>query len=141
MIDKTKKYWTGSNENDIDEWLKLYVENEIDIKPVICNDCHNTEFEIKVDQDEGAIQVKCTKCGKIKLLLNSEEVWEFCEPKQGKCSCKSKKFNVRVGFQRRLNGVVKWVYIGNRCTKCGTLGSFVDWKIDFEPTNELEEKI
>ena len=56
--------------------------------------------------------------------------------------CKScKEYNLRVGFARRENGSVKWVYIGNRCTGCGTLGSYLDWKINYEPTDEMERNI
>lgn len=65
------------------------------------------------------------------------------KPKLGKCSvCKTgKQYNVRVGFIRRDNGSVKWVYIGNRCMNCGTLGSYLDWKIDYEPTDAMEQNI
>ena len=58
-----------------------------------------------------------------------------------KIKLKSKVYNVKVGFVRRENGSVKWVYIGNRCTACGTLGSYLDWKIDYEPTDEMEQNI
>lgn len=27
----------------------------------------------------------------------------------------------------------------NRCIGCGTLGSYLDWKIDYEPTDEVDE--
>lgn len=54
---------------------------------------------------------------------------------------KSKSFNVRVGFSRRDNGSVRWVYIGNRCTGCEALGSYLDWKIDYEPTDKMERGI
>ena len=45
------------------------------------------------------------------------------------------------GFIRRDSGSVKWVYIGSRCANCGVLGSFLDWKIDYEPTDETENNI
>ena len=32
---------------------------------------------------------------------------------------------------------VSWISAGNRCTKCGTLGSFVDWKIGYGPSDQL----
>jgi hypothetical protein len=28
---------------------------------------------------------------------------------------------------------VRWVSVGQRCTNCGTLGSFVDWKVGYVP--------
>lgn len=143
MIDRTKKYWTGDNAEDINEWLGEYTEiDNLDCKPVVCHNCNGDVFELNVDQDEEAIEVKCVNCGVQKILLDGEEIWEDCEPEVGVCSiCKGKSYNVRVGFDRRENGDVKWVYIGNRCVNCGTLGSYVDWKINYGPTDEMEKNI
>lgn len=144
MINTGSKYWTGDSAEDIDEYLRLYSEDDnIDVKPVACNACGKDVFELLIDQDEDAIQVKCIECGTRKILLDCEDVWEDANPKLGKCSVckKSKHYNVRAGFCRRENGSVKWVYIGNRCTNCGTLGSYLDWKIDYEPTDAMEQNI
>jgi hypothetical protein len=32
---------------------------------------------------------------------------------------------------------VKWITVGTRCAACGVLGSPVDWKIDYGPTDHL----
>lgn len=144
MIDTSKKYWTGDKEGDIAEYLRLYAQDStMDTKRIICHTCGKDTFELRVDQTEDAIEVECTECGTKKILLDCGDVWEDAKPKLRKCSvCKNcKSYNVRVGFQRRENGSVKWVYIGNRCTNCGTLGSYLDWKIDYEPTDEMEQNI
>ena len=144
MIDKTKRFWTGDSAEDLTEWLRLYAgEPSLDVKPVICRACGCDAFELRVDQNEGAAEAKCSACGKKKLLLDSDEVWADARPRLRKCRvCKTcKTYNVRVGFLRRENGSVKWVYLGNRCTECGTLGSFLDWGIDYEPTDRLEADI
>ena len=144
MIDRSKKYWTGDTADDIDEWLRLYSEDEhMDVKPVICHACGCDSFEMRIDQDEGAIQVKCISCGEKKILLDGGDIWEDAAPRLVKCRvCKiCKSHNVRAGFIRRESGSVKWVYIGSRCTGCGTLGSFVDWKVSYEPTDEMERNI
>ena len=143
MIDKNKKFWTGDRVEDIDEYLREYSEHEnIEVKPVICHECNGDTFTIKVDQDEGAIEIKCEKCKSKKLLLDSEEIWDECNPKKGKCPvCKNQKYNLRVGFVRRENGDIKHVFIGNRCTKCETLSSYVDWHINYGPTDEMEKNI
>ena len=143
MIDRTPYFWTGDSPDDIDEWLAEYTEkSDLKIKQVRCHHCGSEEFKVRVDQDEGAIQVTCASCGKKKILLDGEEYWEDCSPRAKKCPvCKKGLFNIRVGFDYRENGDVKWVYIGNRCTACGTLGSFVDWPVDYGPTNEMENNI
>ena len=124
MIDTSKKYWTGDCAADIDEWLRLYVPNEaLDIKPVVCRACGGGGFLLWLDRDEGVIQVECNA----RLRLRKCPVCKSC-----------REYNLRVGFARRENGSVKWVYIGNRCTGCGTLGSWLDWKVSYEPTDEME---
>ena len=88
-------------------------------------------------------EIKCPKCGEKKILLDCQEIWSEAKPKLRKCAvCKlSKSHNVRVGFERRENGEVKWVYIGSRCTKCGVLASYLDWQINYSPTDEMEKNI
>lgn len=144
MIDKTKKYWTGDSSEDISEYLRLYSEeNDIDIKDIICHSCGGNEFNVIADGDESVIQVKCVKCGDEKLLLDSEEYLEDASLKPIKCPVcgRGGTYNVKVGFIRKENGSVKWVYIGNRCTECGVLGSCDDWPIDYEPTEDMEHNI
>ncbi len=144
MIDRSKKYWTGDSSEDIDPYLRLYVEEPgLEVKPVVCHSCEGDAFEVRCDANEGVIQVKCAACGVKKILLDGEEYWEGARPRLKRCPvCKeSKTFNVRVGFLRRENGDVRWVYIGSRCTSCGTLGSFLDWKVNYGPTDEMEKNL
>ncbi|MBE6698824.1 MAG: hypothetical protein E7584_01070 [Ruminococcaceae bacterium] len=144
MVDKSRKYWYGDCADDIDEFLKEYIEiPDIDIKSVICRSCGSEALLLRIDSNEGAIQVKCPKCGEKKILLDCEEIWEDANPRLRKCAvCKmSKEHNVKVGFIRRENGDAKWVYIGSRCTGCGVLASYLDWRIDYGPTDEMEKNI
>ena len=144
MIDRTPKYWTGDQPDDIAEWLREYTENpELEVKPVVCRCCGRDDaFSLRVDAEEGAMQVTCTACKTKKRLLDSDEIWADCSPRSVRCRvCKERTNNVQVGFERREDGDVKWVYIGNRCTNCGTLGSYADWSIDYGPTDEMEKNI
>ncbi|MBQ8599029.1 MAG: hypothetical protein IJ411_02815 [Oscillospiraceae bacterium] len=140
MIDKTKKYWSGDCAADIDDYLRAYTElPELDVRPVTCS-CGSDAFTILVDQEEGAVLLKCTHCAEEQFLLDSAEYWPSCQPKAGICRlCKGGEYNVRVGLVRREDGSIQWVYVGNRCTKCGALGSYVDWGIDYESSDEMEE--
>lgn len=143
MIDRTPKYWTGDSPDDIAEWLREYTElPELEVKPVVCNSCGQNVFTIRVDRNEGAMQVTCVACKTKKRLLDSDGIWRDCSPRSVRCGiCKERTNNVQVGLHRRANGDIKWVYIGNRCTGCGTLGSYTDWSIDYSPTDELEQNI
>ncbi|MCM1577737.1 MAG: hypothetical protein NC078_02910 [Ruminococcus sp.] len=132
-----------SGDSPLADWLKEYSEEDsIEVNPVICRNCGNAAFEMQVDEEEEGIGVVCTECGTQKVLLDCDEVWEDCEPVTVECSeCGGKFFNVSVGFVRRDSGSVKWVYIGSRCTECGGLDSPLDWKISYEPTEEMEKNI
>jgi len=143
MIDKTKEFWTSDTANDIDEYLREYTEvADIDVKPIVCRICNNDVFELKGDQDEGAVQVKCAACAHKKIILDCAEIWKEVSHRTIKCPiCKNKMFNTRVGFIRRENGDAKWVYTGERCVSCETLMSSFDWKIDYGPTSEMESNI
>ncbi len=142
MIDKTDEFWASATADDIDEYLKAYSDNSaLDVKPIICS-CGGETFTIKCDQDESVIGVKCECCGEEKLIADSADYWGDADPEDYECPlCKSRLYNVRVGFRRRRSGSVKWVYIGVRCTQCKALGSPLDWKIDYEPTDKMEKNI
>ncbi len=144
MIDKSRYYWYGDCADDIDEFLREYTEvPDIDIKPVTCHSCGSEAFSMRIDSNEDAIQIKCPTCGAKKILLDCQEIWADAKPRLRKCvECKtSKEHNVKVGFLRRENGDVNWVYIGSRCTNCGVLASYLDWPIRYGPTDEMEKNI
>lgn len=82
MIDKSKKYWTGDSAKDISEWLRLYTgDDSLDVKSVICHTCGGDSFELRVDQNESAIQVKCTACGTKNILLDCGDIWADAKPR------------------------------------------------------------
>jgi hypothetical protein len=59
-----------------------------------------------------------------------------------KCiECKSHSANVGVGFFLKGNKEVRWIYVGLRCSKCGVLGCYTNWKIDYEPTKHLLQQV
>lgn len=143
MIDKTKKFWTGNSATDIDEYLRLYSElDELDVHPVICHTCGKDVFALKLHGDEGVIRVTCAECRTQKILLDGEELWHEVRTKNVKCKlCGCKHYNIRIGFHRRENGDVKWVYSGERCVQCEVLSSYADWPVNYGPTAEMEKNI
>jgi len=150
-IDKSKKYWHGDNAKDVVDYLDIYSENEIDKTVIVkCKQCNSEIFSFRIDVEEGAIEVACVECSHTVLLLDSEDYWEVCEPKNAKCpGCNKNHFNIAVGFIHRKkagffnrkNNDVKWIYIGNRCIACGLLGSYGDWSIKYGPTDKMEKNV
>jgi len=147
-IDKSQEYWKGRKAEDVIEYLKLYSGDEITKTVMVkCDICGSDKLLAEVDSDEGAIKIVCPNCKRERFLLDSEEYWNDCEPDVIRCpDCNNDIFNIGIGFVYRKNdshyesnNPVKWVYIGNRCVKCGLLGSCGDWGINYAPTDNLEK--
>jgi RNase P subunit RPR2 len=139
-MSNSSKFRHGENAEDISKYLIEFTEHRAnETKIVKCKKCTADSFTFEFDEAEGAIEVTCDKCGEKWLLLDSDEFWEDCEDiAQAQCpECECENFNVGVAFERRDDGDVKWVYVGARCTGCGLIGLFVDWKIDYSPTDDL----
>jgi hypothetical protein len=67
--------------------------------------------------------------------------WEDADPEAVACPCGTKVYEVTVAFSHREDSSVKWITVGHRCTKCGVLGSAVDWKVDYSPTEHLYQQV
>ncbi len=143
-IDTSGKWWKGTEFADLAEYVRLYTAEgyvATDIRQSTCANCGGTVFRLYGDTEEGAARRVCISCKQKAFICDSEEFWEDADPQQCVCPCKGKEFEVAVGFSFRETGDVKWVTVGQRCIRCGTLGSFVDWKIDYSPTDHLLKKV
>ena len=143
MIDKSKEFWYGDDSDDIDEYLRLFSgDNSIEIRTIKCRSCEETVLHLIVDQDEDAIAIQCPKCNEKRILLDCAEIWEDAEPKKLDCPvCGNDSYTSKAGLLRRSDGNVRHVYVGERCEKCGVLGSCVNWEINYGPTDDLEANI
>jgi hypothetical protein len=143
-IDKTGKWWVGTEPADTTEYLIAYQAEgyAIDATRLCQCRCGSVVFSLQADPDEGCAQRTCSACGVKHFICDSAEYWDQADPSQWACAeCGNQECNLAVGFslyapedQRRD---VRWISVGNRCTKCGTLGSFVDWKVGYGPSNQL----
>jgi hypothetical protein len=141
-IDTSGKWWKGSEAEDLPEYLKALTEDgypATEFRVSKCK-CGSKVFRVEFDSNEGGAKRTCADCGEEHYFCDSEEYWDECSPKKWKCigKCKSKTANVCVGFALREDGGdVHWLYVGQRCSQCGVLGSCVDWKIDYSPSLQL----
>ena len=143
-IDKSGEWWKGSGPSDIDEYLSEFTADSYPVhalRPAKCI-CGSDIFKLDVDEDEGAAMRKCVECGHAHLLCDSGEYWAEAEPERCECPCGSENMNITIGFSLYPeNGEVKWLYIGCRCSTCGILGCYADWKIGYEPSRHLFEQV
>lgn len=141
-IDKAGKWWIGTDADDVIEYLTVLTKKAnpaMEFRIAQCN-CGSQYFSLMIDSDEGAAARTCVDCGKTHFIGDSEECWEDASPRKWKCvsKCKSNSANVGVGFSMRDDrNDVRWIYIGTRCTNCGILGCYGDWKIDYSPSLHL----
>ena len=141
-IDTSGKWWKGSSPDDLEEYLRALSEEGYPIDDFRLSQCPcgSNRFLLEVNVEEGLARRVCERCGTKHFICDSEENWSpNVQMRKFKCvTCKSKIANVGVGFSLYEDKqAVRWLYVGERCAECGTLGSMVDWKVGYEPSLQL----
>ena len=148
-IDTSGKWWTGTNAGDIKDYLEAYEAEGYAVDETrICKcSCGSDQFELEADREEGVSQRSCCSCSAKHLICDSDEFWSDAHPTRWKCTeCGCETCNLGVGFslydsEGGGDRDVRWISVGMRCTKCGTLGSYVDWKVGYGPSYHLLSKV
>jgi hypothetical protein len=137
-IDTSGEWWTGADSRALAEYIRLYTEDEYPAERIVqalCS-CGGSHFRLRADADEGCARRACSTRGKSAFIADSGEFWGEADPRAVRCPCGNGVFEVGVGFSLRA-GEVRWVTVGERCVRCGVLGSCADWKIDYNPSGHL----
>jgi hypothetical protein len=144
-IDKSGKWWIGSEPNDIKEYLEAYASEGYEADEFRLSNCNcgSKIFYLYSDDDEGVAKRVCVDCGAEHFICDSEEFWDEAKPKEHTCiECKSNGANIGVAFSLYENrDGIKWLYIGYRCNDCGVLGCCAGWKIGESGSNFLMERV
>ena len=147
-IDKTGKWWVGTEPKDTADYLIAYEAEgyAIDETRVCECTCGSLVFRFEAHPDEGCAQRTCSSCGSEHLICDSAEYWDDADPKEWSCTeCGSQQCNLGVGFSLHEledgRRDVRWISIGQRCTNCGTLSSLVDWKVNYGPSDQLLDQV
>ena len=144
-IDTSGKWWVGSEATDIADYLMAYKADGYEVHATrLCKcRCRSTAYELEADQEEGCAQRTCAVCRIKHLVCDSANYWEDAQPQSWTCTeCQCRTCNLTVGFslhekEKGQQPDVRWVSVGQRCTNCGTLGSFVNWKVGYGPSYQL----
>jgi len=133
-IDTSGKWWVGSEPADVRGFLEAYAEEGYEVHQFRLSTCKcgSVEFHLRADDDEGVAQRVCASCKAEHFICDSGEYREDAKLAPWRCiECKSKVCNIGVGFSQYPDSPtsIKWVYIGERCAKCGILGCFAGWKV------------
>ncbi len=139
-IDTSGKFWKGTEAADIDEFVRALTADGYPVERMVhsrCSDCSGTTFALRVDDVEGYADRRCITCGDVFHMLDSAEYIDDASPEEVACPCGGEEFELAVGYALRQGGDVRWVNVGARCVRDGTLGVYADWKIDYGPTDHL----
>jgi hypothetical protein len=145
-IDTSGKWWKGTEYADIETYLRELKPGGYPVDRVIqatCA-CGGTAFAIKVDQDEELAQTSCAACGKTAFVSDSGEHWSEASPRPMKCPSRHAEFELGMGLCVRDGDDgqwVRWMSLGTRCVRCGTLASPLDWKSDLDLADPAATKI
>jgi hypothetical protein len=144
-IRKSGKWSKGTAAADLDDFLRTTkaIDYPADrfIHPACA--CGHVTFRLIVDED--CAQRVCAACGTESFVCDSGDYWDDAEPGECACPCGGEIFDLAVGFSH-VDAVssegesfrtIKWVTVAARCIKCGILGVYADWKIDYEPCDHL----
>ena len=144
-IDTSGKWWIGTSSEDIKGSVEAYASQGSyavqEFRLAKCA-CGAVDFHLDADDAEGVAKRTCTKCSQQHFLCDSEEFAEEAEFEHWRCVCSSEVANIGVGFSlRKKDGEIRWLYAGCRCAKCGILGCFASWKIDYAPSRQLFDRV
>jgi hypothetical protein len=134
VIDRSGTWWRGDDPRDLHDYLVAFTAEghpADEIRDCVCSRCGGRVFGLRGDGTEGCGRRNCRRCGRKEYIADSAEIWSEARPRTCSCPCGSKDFNLAVAFALRSTGDVRWVTVGERCVRCGVLGSFVDWSIDY----------
>lgn len=124
---------------DLDSYIRDFEAGGFPVDEVVdvtCAQCRGAAFRLMVDEAAGAVRT-CSYCGEEHFVVDSADHWAQADPAECACPCGGEEFSLAVGFARAENGEVRWVSVGARCLRDGSLGVYADWKIDYTPTAHL----
>lgn len=147
-IDKSRDWWTSPDAADIEPFLRDLAKEEgtmpINAFRLARCACGSIEFRLTGDDEEGCALRSCVACKARHFICDSEDYWSEASPEPLVChGCGANAFNVGAGFSfsSRAATDLGWITVGQRCVRCGVLGSFVDWKINYSPSLQLMDRV
>ncbi|TYB45141.1 hypothetical protein FXF51_60170 [Nonomuraea sp. PA05] len=144
VIHASGDHWRGEDFADLADFLRQYQPGGYAVQRVseaVCAGCGGKRFNVMADDVEGCVQRICVACGDAAYVADSADYVEEADLAECACPCGGEQFAAAVGFAFRGDGEVRWVSIGLRCLRDGSLGVYGDWKIDYSPTAHLLQSV
>jgi hypothetical protein len=142
-IDTSGRWWVGTEYADVVDYVRALTAPGYPataVRQARCS-CGHVVFGLRADPDQGCAERTCRACGAKAFIAGSADVAPEARLRVVKCPCRGKDFELGVGFAFRPEGEIRWITVGQRCTSCGILASYVDWGVDYAPSRQLLEQV
>lgn len=96
-----------------------------------CAGCACTSFWMECSEEDGVAKRTCTSCHDVVFIGDSADLWDDADTGDAACPCRSKVFEIAVGFCVSSGGDVDWVVVGARCVACELVGVYADWGVEY----------
>lgn len=95
---------------------------------------------MRVDREEQVALLTCSK-EHHSFLLDSSDHWDDVvqdgKPREKRCRCGSREYDVELGYELRDDGDVRTVALELHCASCGRQVTATTFEIDYAPTDAL----
>jgi hypothetical protein len=124
------------------QYQASYGGNEIDEFRVARCVCESEAFFFSYNEG-GAARRYCPECDAEHLICDSEDYYDPAKAIYWDCrECRHPRCNLGVGFALSSDReFIRWLYIGQRCARCGLLDFCVSWKIMYGPSLQLMDQV
>jgi hypothetical protein len=144
-LKKRGKYHYGDSQADIRAAVLGYSKSvgyrAQHFADAICP-CGGKQFQLAVDNDEGAALRICLACKSEHPIGDSDEFLDDAELSDCACPCGGDEFEITVGVSLYKGSEdVRWLYIGCRCPVCGLTAVYGDWKNEFNGYQKLLARV
>ena len=134
----------GDSQEDIPEALKRYgSDNSVPtmFADAVCI-CGSRPFGLEVDEEQGVAVRVCVACSLAHPMADSAEYLDVASLESCECLCDARRFELTMGLALYEDSEdVRWLYIGARCSVCGLVGCYGDWKNEFPGYQELLARV
>lgn len=142
---KRGEHWYGDDHVDLREEIARFAnlngypaEHFADAR---CS-CGGSTFRLAVDDNQGAAVRVCMGCADEHAMGDSAEYLDDAELETCSCVCESEALELSVGVSLYAGSAdVRWLYLGCRCTDCGLVGVYADWKNEYTGYQQLLRQV
>jgi hypothetical protein len=131
-LQKRGRYRYGDGPDDVREEIRRYSKlaeyPAAHFADCACV-CTGRRFRLSLDDTQGAAVRQCVACNTEHAIGDSADFLAGATLEEAECPCGTQAFEITVGVSLYVDSeAVRWLYLGCRCSKCGLVAVYGDWK-------------